>query len=82
MNRPEEPENHTVAVTIAATLAVLTHWGQLYIVPKFEEMFRDMLPGKPLPALTELTIAVSRFSSSVWGLVTGIVVAFLIVPEC
>ncbi|MEM8952969.1 MAG: type II secretion system F family protein [Verrucomicrobiota bacterium] len=32
----------------------------VYIVPKFEEIFRDMLPGKPLPALTEAVVGFSR----------------------
>ncbi len=32
----------------------------VFIVPKFEQIFKDMLNGKPLPALTEFVIAASR----------------------
>lgn len=32
----------------------------VYIVPKFEDIFRDMLPGKPLPPLTEMVVTFSR----------------------
>jgi type IV pilus assembly protein PilC len=32
----------------------------VFIVPKFEQIFKDMLGGKPLPALTAGVIAVSR----------------------
>jgi type IV pilus assembly protein PilC len=33
----------------------------LFIVPRFEAIFRDMLGGKPLPMLTQFVIGVSRF---------------------
>ena len=42
-----------IAVVIMAFLLV-------FIVPKFEQIFKDMLGGKPLPALTAGVIAVSR----------------------
>jgi type IV pilus assembly protein PilC len=42
-----------IAVSIMVFLMV-------YIVPKFEAIFRDMLPGKPLPALTEFVVGFSR----------------------
>src|SRR6266581_4531863 len=42
----------TVAVVI---LAVLMIW----VVPKFKEIFKDMLPGKDLPAFTNLVLGIS-----------------------
>jgi type IV pilus assembly protein PilC len=33
----------------------------LFIVPRFEAIFQDMLSGKPLPALTSFVIEISRF---------------------
>lgn len=33
----------------------------LFIVPRFEAIFQDMLAGKPLPALTSFVIELSRF---------------------
>ena len=42
-----------IAVAIMGFLLV-------FIVPKFEQIFRDMLNGKPLPALTQFVIAASN----------------------
>ena len=42
-----------IAVAIMGFLLV-------FIVPKFEQIFKDMLGGKPLPALTEYVIDASR----------------------
>src|SRR5437870_4652778 len=41
-----------VAVTI---LTVLMVW----VVPKFEDIFKDMLEGKPLPSFTQLVLGIS-----------------------
>lgn len=43
----------TVAVTILAVLMV-------YVVPKFEEIFKDMLSGEQLPPWTRFVLMVSR----------------------
>ncbi len=42
-----------IAVVIMGFLLVV-------IVPKFEQIFKDMLNGKPLPALTEFVVSFSR----------------------
>ncbi|MCI0745225.1 MAG: type II secretion system F family protein [Verrucomicrobia subdivision 3 bacterium] len=42
----------TVAVVI---LAVLMIW----VVPKFKDIFKDMLPGKPLPGFTRFVLGIS-----------------------
>ncbi len=44
----------TVAVAI---LAVLMVW----VVPKFKDIFKDMLPGKDLPAFTNFVLGISDF---------------------
>ncbi len=61
-----------IAVAIMAFLLV-------YIVPKFEQIFADMLGGKPLPALTEFVIGTSRFFQNQWYLIIGgvVIVALL-----
>ena len=56
-----------IAVAIMAFLLV-------YIVPKFEQIFADMLGGKPLPALTQFVIGTSRFFQNQWYLIIGAVV--------
>jgi len=55
-----------IAIAIMAFLLV-------YIVPKFEQIFADMLEGKPLPALTEFVIGTSRFFQNQWYLILGAV---------
>ncbi len=60
-----------IAIAIMAFLLV-------YIVPKFEQIFADMLGGKPLPALTEFVIGTSRFVQGNFLLIAGAVVLFII----
>lgn len=63
----------TVAVGIVALLMIV-------VVPKFEEIFRDMLGDEGLPEFTQLVIGISRFIQSHFvvtvGMVAGIWVAF------
>jgi type IV pilus assembly protein PilC len=44
----------TIAVVIVAFL-------MLFIVPKFEAIFKDMLGGRPLPIITQIIMDLSRF---------------------
>ena len=50
----------------------------VFIVPKFEQIFHDMLNGKPLPLLTEYVIATSRAVQNNWYIILA-VVALLVV---
>jgi type IV pilus assembly protein PilC len=58
-----------IAIVIMAFLLV-------YIVPKFEQIFQDMLSGKPLPGLTQFVINTSKFVQEQWYLIiaAGVVV--------
>jgi len=47
----------------------------VFIVPKFEVIFHDMLGNKPLPTITLFVIAVSAFAKNHWMFLFGIVVA-------
>jgi len=58
----------TMAVGIMAFLLV-------FIVPKFEAVFHDMLGDKPLPAVTLFVIGVSKFMQNHWLLLIGVIVA-------
>jgi type IV pilus assembly protein PilC len=58
----------TMAVGIMAFLLV-------FIVPKFEAVFHDMLGDKPLPAVTLFVIAVSKFVQNHWLVLIGVIVA-------
>lgn len=61
-----------IAIAIMAFLLV-------YIVPKFEQIFQDMLGGQALPALTQFVINVSKVVQEQWYLIIGAVVLFVIV---
>jgi len=45
-----------VMVVAVAILGIL----MVFVVPKFEAIFKDMLPGKPLPAFTRLVLGISN----------------------
>jgi len=60
-----------IAVAIMAFLLV-------YIVPKFEQIFADMLGGKPLPALTEFVIGTSRFFQNQWYMILGALIVVVV----
>ena len=47
----------------------------VFIVPKFEAIFHDMLGDKPLPAITLFVIGVSSFMQNHWAILLGVVVA-------
>ncbi len=61
-----------IAVSIMVFLMV-------FIVPKFEAIFRDMLPGKPLPALTEFVVGFSRaLKTQLPWIIIGVAVLFFL----
>src|SRR3954466_6685933 len=45
-----------VMVVAVAILGIL----MVFVVPKFEAIFKDMLPGKPLPSFTVLVLGISN----------------------
>jgi type IV pilus assembly protein PilC len=57
-----------LAVAIMAFLLV-------FIVPKFEAIFHDMLGDKPLPTVTLFVIGVSRFMQDHWLVLLGFIIA-------
>jgi type IV pilus assembly protein PilC len=44
-----------VVVVAVAILAILMIW----VVPKFKDIFKDMMPGKPLPGFTRFVLGIS-----------------------
>ena len=50
----------------------------VFIVPKFEQIFKDMLGNKPLPALTAFVIACSRAVKDNFLIIAGIVAALVV----
>ncbi|MBQ9771458.1 MAG: type II secretion system F family protein [Lentisphaeria bacterium] len=50
----------------------------VFIVPKFEKIFKELLNGKPLPAITEAVMAVSNFMQNHIFVMIGGIVALVI----
>src|SRR5438067_10318595 len=50
----------------------------VFIVPRFEAIFHDMLGDKPLPTITVFVIGVSGFVQNHWVILVGILVAAVI----
>ena len=67
---------YPVAVMVVAVsiLAVLMIW----VVPKFKEIFKDMLPGKGLPAFTQLVLGISDMIANNFLFTAAGVIAFVI----
>ncbi len=49
----------------------------VFIVPKFQQIFHDMLGDKPLPAITEFVIGVSNAFKDHWLILLGALVALV-----
>jgi type IV pilus assembly protein PilC len=60
----------TLAITIMGFLLV-------FIVPKFEQIFHDMLGDKPLPTITTFVISLSRLVQNHWLVLIGGIIAFV-----
>jgi type IV pilus assembly protein PilC len=56
-------------IVVLCIAIVIMGFLLVFIVPRFESIFKDMLGGKPLPALTEFVINISRFVQSNWFLI-------------
>jgi type IV pilus assembly protein PilC len=60
----------TLAIAIMGFLLV-------FIVPKFEQIFHDMLGDRPLPAVTTFIITLSRFVQNDWLVLIGGIIALV-----
>src|SRR5205085_12670259 len=60
-----------LAVGIMAFLLV-------FIVPRFETIFHDMLGDRPLPTITIFVIGVSSFVQNNWAILLGALVAAIV----
>lgn len=50
----------------------------LFIVPKFEAIFKDMLGGRPLPTITQVIMDLSRFIQGNFLLIAGALVVLVV----
>jgi type IV pilus assembly protein PilC len=63
-------------IVMALALAIMA-FLLVFIVPKFEEIFHEMLGDKPLPGITLFVIGASRFVQNHWLVLFGLII-FLI----
>jgi len=64
-----------VVLVIAGTILTFL---LIFIVPKFQQIFQDALPGKPLPGITLFVIGCSHLLVSQWYIVFGSIAAVVI----
>jgi type IV pilus assembly protein PilC len=64
-------------IVLVLAVAIMT-FLLVFIVPKFEAIFHDMLGDKPLPAITLFVINVSNFVQNNWGILLGVVVGLIV----
>jgi type IV pilus assembly protein PilC len=50
----------------------------IFIVPRFQAIFHDMLGDKPLPPITLFVIGISEFMQNHWAILFGVVLAIIV----
>ena len=63
-------------IVLVLAMAIMT-FLMIFIVPKFEAIFHDMLGDKPLPTITLFVISVSSFMQNHWAILLGTIVAVI-----
>jgi type IV pilus assembly protein PilC len=64
-------------VVLVLALGIMT-FLLVFIVPRFQAIFHDMLGDKPLPAITLFVIAISEFMQNHWTILLGAVVVIIV----
>ena len=62
-------------IVVLAIAVLIVGFLMLFIVPKFEAIFQDMLGGRPLPMITQLIVNLSRFIQQNFLILLGVGVA-------
>ncbi|PYJ10144.1 MAG: pilus assembly protein PilC [Verrucomicrobia bacterium] len=74
--KAQKVKNKVVAAMVYPTIVLLLALGimiflLIFIVPRFETIFHEMLGDKPLPMITLFVIGVSNFTQEHWALLLG-----------
>src|SRR3954467_6857441 len=77
--KAQKIKNKVVAAMVYPLIVLVLAVGiiiflMVFIVPRFEAIFHDMLGDRPLPALTVFVIGVSDFIQNHWAVLLGAVV--------
>jgi type IV pilus assembly protein PilC len=78
--KAQKIKNKVVAAMVYPLIVLVLAVGIMtfllvFIVPRFEAIFHDMLGDKPLPAITVFVIGVSSFVQNHWAILVGLLVA-------
>lgn len=78
--KAQKVKNKVLAAMVYPVIVLLLAIGimvflLIFIVPRFETIFHDMLGDKPLPTITLFVIGVSNFMQQHWALLLGGIVA-------
>ena len=65
------------AIVMFMAVAILS-FLLVFIVPRFEAIFHDMLGDRPLPGITLFVIGVSNFAKNNWAVIIGAIVLFFV----
>ena len=75
-NKVKSAMTYPIVVLVAAV--GITGFLLMTVIPKFEEIFLDLLEGKSLPAITRFVIAASNLLKNYFLVVAGVVAAIVI----
>jgi type IV pilus assembly protein PilC len=82
--KAQKVKNKVVAAMVYPIIVLLLALGimtflLIFIVPKFETIFHDMLGDKPLPTITLFVIGISDFMQKRWAVLLGVIVVLFAV---
>ncbi len=67
-------------VVLVAALGILT-FLMIFIIPKFAEIFEDLLDGEQLPGLTRFVVGISESVAKEWYIILGWIFGIIIVTK-
>ncbi|MFL6519110.1 MAG: type II secretion system F family protein [Chthoniobacterales bacterium] len=81
--KAQKIKNKVVAAMVYPLIVLVLAVGIMtfllvFIVPRFEAIFHDMLGDKPLPTITIFVIGVSSFVQNHWAILLGALAAFML----
>src|SRR5947207_5794453 len=81
--KAQKIKNKVVAAMVYPVIVLVLALGIMtfllvFIVPRFEAIFHDMLGDKPLPGITLFVIGISQFMQNHWAILLGAVVAIIV----
>jgi type IV pilus assembly protein PilC len=81
--KAQKVKNKVVAAMVYPVIVMVLALGIMtfllvFIVPRFEAIFHDMLGDKPLPTITIFVISISGFVQNNWAILLGALVAAIV----